>query len=173
MSGAVHKDISLGTKDELFKNFIYKQENELRWVILPEFDKNVFKEQNKKMTYDINELIDKIKTKESEELDRIVNTILADIETFTFNYDNEDNCENFSKGYIVDDYEYNEKMRPTGGSIVYYSQELYTESLDSQINIMKKFSDKLQFELNKSTVAKSFAYKLANLVLDQYLFYSK
>lgn len=45
----------------------------------------------------------------------------------------------FSKGYIIDDYEYNEKMRSTGGSIVYYSQELYTESLDSQ----KKYYEKV------------------------------
>jgi len=53
--------------------------------------------------------------------------------------------------------------------LVEISKKLFTESLDSQKEIIEKLPNRLNFELDKSTVEKSFAYKLSRIVLNSFI----
>lgn len=161
-------DISPKEKIKCYK-WIHAQEDEDKYVIVPEFQQEVFEKYNINYDYCIEDLRKLIKEGENNIIDNIVNTILADHLNFHFlcNDDNDDR-DNFVNGIIVDDYTYDIDSRPHGGSIVLYSQELYTVSLNSlEEEVIKNFPEQLNFRLNKSTVSRSLSYILSDMVLEK------
>lgn len=101
--------------------------------------------------------------------DKVVNTIIAEFMGYTFDPCDGDERDNFIKGCIYDDRDYDEDLCPTGGSIVINSQDLYTESLENIPEVLKKLNLIIEFDPNKKeTIEKSFAYTIAEIILTSF-----
>lgn len=173
-------------KEEAYQ-LLYTKENENEYLIKPCTNSKKLKINNLlEKSYNLKKLKEELVNYENPKLDRVVNTIIADYLNLSFIYEEDkDSYPNFKKGYIVDDYSYDEAYRPEGGSVVYYSQELFTESFTSIERILIKINNLIEnhynktitklakemklFSFNKETIAKSYSYQIAILILTEYI----